>query len=144
MLEDNSCFDIEWVWLVYRKDNEMLIGIYQQLHRGKELGVNKAYECILEENNIPYLRLEASSPDFWEVIKSLDLFILRWGNYDTDRQRAYDLIPVIEQNFGIQCYPNWKTCSTYDDKIKEYLLLKTRGYPFVDSYIFWEKDTIDL
>ena len=119
----------------------MLVGIYNQLHRtGRELAVVKAYEKILEHNGISYVKLDAEAPDFWEKVSQLDLFILRWGNYDSDRQRAYDLIPVIENNFDVKCYPDWNTCSTYDDKIKEYLLLKTRGFSFVDSNIFWDKN----
>jgi len=90
-------------------------------------------------NGIEHIRLDASEPDFWEKMKKLDLFIFRWGHYDTERQLAHTIMPVIEEEMGIKCLPNWKTCWHYDDKIKEYYLLKQHGFPMVESYIFWEK-----
>lgn len=72
-------------------------------------------------------------------MKKLDLFIFRWGHYDRDRQLAHSILPVIEGEMGIKCFPDWKTCWHYDDKIKEYYLLKQHGFPMVDSYVFWEK-----
>jgi glutathione synthase/RimK-type ligase-like ATP-grasp enzyme len=40
----------------------------------------------------------------------------------------------------IPCFPNWKTSWHFDDKIKQYYLLRLHGFPIIDSYIFWEKD----
>ena len=97
------------------------------------------YEQILDYNGIKHIRLDASEPDFWEKVRTLDLFIFRWGQFDSDRQMAHTIIPVVEKELGIKCFPDWNTCWHYDDKIKEYYLLKQRGFPMVDSYIFWGK-----
>jgi glutathione synthase/RimK-type ligase-like ATP-grasp enzyme len=38
-----------------------------------------------------------------------------------------------------KCFPNLNTCWHYDDKIKQYYLLKSLGYPIADSWIFYDK-----
>jgi len=117
-----------------------MVGIYKmKTVNGDYPPVLSAYEKILSYNHIPFVRLEASQTDFWDKVKQLDLFILRWSQVDSDRQIAHDLLPVIEGKLGIKCYPDQNTCWHYDDKIKQYLLLKPLGYPMVESYIFWDR-----
>ena len=116
----------------------MLVGIHKEPY-GEFCRFLERYEEILDFNGIDYIRLEASQSDFWERIKTLDLFIFRWRHYDTDRQLAHTILPVIEEEMGIKCFPDWKTCWHYDDKIKEYYLLKQYGFPMVDSYVIWER-----
>ena len=38
------------------------------------------------------------------------------------------------------CFPNLATCWHYDDKVKQYLLLKSKSFPAVKSYVFWDMD----
>ena len=118
----------------------MLVGIYKMKTVNGEYPPQLiAYEDILSYNRIPFVKLEASQPDFWDTVRKLDLFILRWGHWDSDRHLAHDLLPVIENNLGIKCFPDLNTCWHYDDKVKQYLLLKPLGFPMVESYIFWDK-----
>jgi len=120
----------------------MQVGIYKTVdHNGKYLAVNTAYEKILAYNKIRFLRLEAEAPGFWEKIRTLDLFILRWNQMDSKRQLAHDLLPVIEGRLGVSCFPNQNTCWHYDDKVKQYLLLKPFGFPMIKSHIFWNRKT---
>ena len=116
----------------------MLVGIHKDPY-GKFCKFLQKYEEILDYNGIDHIRLDASQSDFWEIVKMLDLFIFRWGHYDTDRQMAQTIIPIVEKELGIKCFPNWDTCWHYDDKIKEYYLLAQHGFPVVDSYIFWDR-----
>lgn len=119
----------------------MLVGIYRcKDPNGNYLPRCQAYEAILEHNGIPFERMEAAQPGFWERVRDLDLFILRWAHYDSDRQRAMDLLPVIENTLGVKCFPNMATCRHYDDKVKQCLFLSALGLPIVESYIFWERD----
>ncbi len=118
----------------------MLVGIYRTYdHNGKDLAFNVAYEKILSHNGIGFLRIQAEDPDFWEGIRDLDLFILRWNQVDTLRQLVQDILPIVEGE-GINCFPDLNTCRHYDDKIKQYLLLQPRGFPMVKSHIFWDRE----
>jgi glutathione synthase/RimK-type ligase-like ATP-grasp enzyme len=116
----------------------MLVGIHRDLF-GQFRDLNLKFEKILQFNNIPCVRLEASQPDFWEIVPRLDLFIFSWIHYDAYFHRATTILPVIEKHYGVKCLPDQATCWHYDDKIKQYLLLEAHGFPVVPSWVFWEK-----
>jgi hypothetical protein len=80
-------------------------------------------------------------PDFWQKVSDLDLFIYQWEHYDRPKQIAQTIIPIIEYELKLPCFPDCRTSWHYDDKIRQYYLLKHHGFPIVESYIFWEKDT---
>ena len=116
----------------------MIIGIHKDQY-GRVDPYLQIYEHILSHNGIESLRIEASQPDFWEIISRLDLIIFHWVYIDRDQQMAESLIPVIEKEMGIKCFPDWSTFWHYNNKIKQYYLLKTHNFPVIDSYIFWDK-----
>ncbi len=118
----------------------MTVGIYKQHLGGLHQAYLERYEQILECNGIKCIWLEASLRDFWEKVAELDLFIYQWEHYDGPRQIAKAIIPIIQYEMKIPCFPNWETSWHFDDKIKQYYLLKQHGLPIIESYIFWEKD----
>lgn len=118
----------------------MLVGIYNLKDpNGRDLLVNQFYQEILELNEIPSIRLSAEQPDFWNKVKDLSLFILRVKQLDSHLQIARDLLPVVEKEYGVPCYPNQAGVWHYDDKIKQTFLLQAHGYPIVPSRVFYEK-----
>jgi len=116
----------------------MLVGIHKDQY-GKFCSFLQKYEEILDYNKIDHTRLDASDTDFWEMAKKLDLFIFRWRHIDDHHQMAKTIIPIIEKELGINCFPNMSTCWHYDDKIRQYYLLKSHGFPMIESWIFWNK-----
>jgi len=117
----------------------MKVGLYKQHLGGLHKGYLEKYEQILDFNGIDCIWLEASKPDFWEQVSDLDLFIFQWEHYDTPKQVAGSIIPIIQYEMNIPCFPSWETSWHYDDKIKQYYLLKQHGFPIIESYIFWER-----
>jgi glutathione synthase/RimK-type ligase-like ATP-grasp enzyme len=97
------------------------------------------FEEILLHNNIEVLRLNSDDSDFWEQIKTLDLFIYNFAQYDHDMQKALTILPIIEFEYKIDCFPNFTTCWHFDNKIRQFYLMKAHGFPLIDSYIFHEK-----
>ena len=119
----------------------MLVGINHNTDtNGRYLGVLDAYERILEHNGIPFVRLHADCPGFLEQVKECDLFIMRWGHYDSDSQQALAVLPVGEGELGVRCFPDMRTCWHYDDKIRQCILLSARDIPIVPSKIFWDRN----
>ena len=116
----------------------MIVGIHTDLH-GKSCDYIVKYEKVLEFNNIRSVRLDINQTDFWEKIKELDLFIFRWQHIDDHRQLAHTILPVIERNLGIKCFPDLNTSWHFDDKIRQYYLLSQFGFPMIKSWIFWDK-----
>ncbi len=118
----------------------MLVGIYNlKTPYGKERPSQIRYETILAHNHIPFVRIDPSRPDFWTTVRTLDLLVFHWSQWDIHRQPAHDLLPVIDKELQIKCFPNWNTCWHYDDKVKQYCLLKAREFPIVESFVFWDK-----
>lgn len=107
---------------------------------GQYLKSLRACEMILEHNGIPFERLSASDPRLLERVRGLSLLLVRWGHYDHDRQIARSLIPVIEVQLGVKCYPDWNTCWHYDDKISQWYLMQARGFPMAETRVFWERE----
>ncbi len=116
----------------------MLVGIHND-RLGRFNDFNLKYESILEHNKIDHIRMDISNADFWEKVKKLDLFIFRWNVAEDLKQIARTIMPVIENYLGIKCFPDLATSWHYDDKIREFYLLKNLGYPIIDSYIFWNR-----
>jgi len=116
---------------------KVIVGLHKDQNGSFDL-YTQIYERILNHNNIKCLRIEASTPDFWEVVARLDLVVFHWVYIDRDQQMGDVLIPIIEKELGIKCFPNWHTFWHYNYKIKQYYLLKAKNLPVIDSYIFWE------
>lgn len=121
-------------------DGKMKVGIYILSDpNGKDLDDNQVYEKILAHNGIPTIRLCADQSDFWEKVKSLSLFIMRFQQIDTNLQQARDILPVVEGAYGIPCFPNQASAWHYDDKVKQAFLLKAHGFPMTDSWVFYDR-----
>jgi glutathione synthase/RimK-type ligase-like ATP-grasp enzyme len=120
----------------------MIIGIYDLKNpNGEDLAVQKAYEQILTHNGITSIRLRVEQPDFWNQLNKLSLFIMRFQQIDSDLQLARDILPIVERSYHIPCYPNQTTAWHYDDKVKQYFLLKAEGFPIIESWVFYDRDS---
>ena len=109
-------------------------GRYGRISRFVEL-----YRKILEYNKIDHIILDSNDKIFWNKVNDLNLFIYRWLHHHDEHQLAKTIIPILEKTLGINCFPNMKTCWHYDDKIRQYLLLRLQGYPMIRSWIFWDR-----
>ena len=118
----------------------MRIGIYNfKGPNGEDVAVQQAYEKILAHNGIPSVRLRIEQPDFWEQVRNLSLFIMRFSQHNSDLQQACDLMPIIEQKHNVKCYPNLNTGWHYDDKVKQYHLLHSLGFQMTKCWVFYGK-----
>ena len=118
----------------------MRVGIYDLKDpNGKDLAVQKVYEKILAHNGIPSVRLRVEQPDFWEQVQGLSLFIMRFKQHNSDLQQACDLMPIIEQKHDVKCYPNLNTGWHFDDKVRQYHLLHSLGFPMTECWVFYDK-----
>ena len=116
----------------------MLIGIH-----GGKLGrfseTLKVYEKILDHNKIDHIQVDVNEPDFWEKVSKLDLFVFHFDNTTDQKELSKTIMPVIEKQLNVTCFPDINTFWSYDDKMKEFYLLKQSGFPVIDSVIFWNR-----
>lgn len=115
----------------------MRVGFYSHYDKDPE---RQVYLDILAYNGIEVIKTNINEDDFWNQVNSVDAFILKWGNTHDFQQIALNLIPIIEQKMKGRIFPDMATCWHYDDKIKQDYLLKEFGFPFVESWIFYDKN----
>lgn len=116
----------------------MLVGIHSfKSNESKQRLI--IYEKILEFNKINYIHLNINDFDFWQNVKKLDLFIYIMQDPTDYKELLKSILPVIQNYLKVKCYPNISTAWHFDDKVKEYYLLKQTGLPVINSFIFWDK-----
>lgn len=98
------------------------------------------YAEILKANSIPFEYINCQDHDFWDKIKEADLFLHYLNMGPAEMLMQHHLISIIDKVLKVPCYPDWATAWHYDDKVAEIMLLQSKGYPIVDSWVFWEKD----
>lgn len=104
---------------------------------------SEKYREILMKNNIPFVLIDPNSDSLLDEIKECSHLLFRHSQGDTDKM-IYETIFNIAQNiYHIKCWPNYETFWPYEDKIKEYYLLKSHNFPIIDSHIFWNYDHAD-
>jgi len=101
---------------------------------------SQKYLRILQYNEIDYVVLNIDDPEFWNEFKRIDYFIFRWGHAHNEAQRALSFLPIIERETNTKVFPNHQTCWHFDDKIRQYYLLKYHDFPVIDSFVFWNKE----
>jgi len=116
----------------------MVVGIHKDLS-GKIDPFLKIYIKILEYNQINYKILDIESELFWNEIKNIDIFIFRYGHHDARKQKAKIILPLIENFYKKKCFPDFNTSWHFDDKIRQYYIMKANNFPIIESWIFFEK-----
>jgi len=116
----------------------MIIGIHPNKKYRKFGYDSRRFIDILRFNGIKTELLYAGDTSFWDEVSKCTLFIYQWTHHDYHRQIAQAIIPIIENHLKIRCFPNIQSSWVYDDKIREYYLLKIHDFPFVESCVFYD------
>jgi len=117
----------------------MKVGVYVNRHGERDIE-RKIYFDILKHNGIDCALLgktELKNVDSWGDYSHM---VYKWGHTHDDHLVAKSLIPLLDSRADLKLFPNLATCWHYDDKIKQDLQMKLAKFPFVDSWLFYEKD----
>lgn len=98
---------------------------------------SEKFQQILICNNIPYVLIDPNSPSLLDDLKKCSHLLFRHSMGDTDRLIYETIFNIAYYVFHIKCFPNYETFWPHENKIKEYLLLKSNNFPIIDSYVFW-------
>lgn len=101
---------------------------------------SEKYEEILTRNDIPFKIINPNSESLFEDIKECSHLLFRHSQGDTDMSIYDSIYYVAHDKLNIKCYPNFETYWPYENKIKEYYLLKSLGFPIIESKVFWNYD----
>ena len=118
----------------------MIVGLHPNLKNSK-LGLNsKKFQDILNFNKIDNIVLYAGDEKFWKKVSKCNFFIFQWTHRDYYRQIAETILPIIENQLNIKCFPSHLSSWIYDDKIRQYDLLKLHHFPAIKSWVFYDFD----
>lgn len=95
----------------------------------------------LEENNIPYITINAFDNDIISQIKKNNVTHLMWHfnqNYYEDMLHARILFRSLKQ-IGIKTFPDENTYWHFDDKVAQKYLLEALDIPLVKADVFYNK-----
>lgn len=104
---------------------------------------SEKYREILTKNEIPFVLIDPNSESLLNDLKTCSHLLFRHTQGDTD-MLIYDSIFNIAANiYRIKCFPDFLTYWCYENKVKEYYLLKSHGFPIIDTHVFWNYDHAD-
>jgi glutathione synthase/RimK-type ligase-like ATP-grasp enzyme len=119
-----------------------MIKVGVHVHRRNKLSpFSLKYIKILEHNYINCEIMNVNNHNFWEKVSELSHFIYQWGGISDQHQMALSVMPIIERELGIKCFPDFRTYWHHDDKIREYLLMTSNKIPTPKTHIFWDRKT---
>ena len=104
---------------------------------------SEKYEELLIQNQISCVLIDPNSKSLLEDLKKCSHLLFRHSQGDTDKLIYETLFNIAQKVLQIKCYPNYETYWPYEDKIKEFYLLKSHGFPIIDSFIFWNYNQAD-
>lgn len=99
----------------------------------------RRYEQILKHNDIEVEYLSSSSEGFLDKVSSCDALIWYLGLADASKQPFYNLMPIIENDFNIPCFPSSKAIWSFDSKIRQIHQMQAHNFPIVKSWVVYEK-----
>ncbi len=95
----------------------------------------------LRQMGVAVETVDAEDPELLPRVAGADGVMWRHAHIPHDTIKARRILGALEHGLGMPIYPDLKTCWHFDDKIAQYYLLRSNGFPAVTSYVFWDKKT---
>lgn len=101
---------------------------------------SEKYLEIISRNKIPNIIINPNSYALFENVRSCSHLLFRHSQGDTDKILYESIYNIARNILGVKCSPNYETYWPYEDKVKEYYLLRNHGFPIIESNIFWNRE----
>jgi len=101
-------------------------------------GYSEKFREILDRNAIPYVLIDPNSNEMFDDLAGCTHFLFRHSQGDTDMMLYDSVFHIAKDIYKLKCSPDYETYWPYENKIKEYYLLKSRDCPVVETNIFWD------
>jgi glutathione synthase/RimK-type ligase-like ATP-grasp enzyme len=99
---------------------------------------SEKYKELLIMQGIPFSLIDPNSSSLLDDLKSCSHLLFRHSQGDTDILIYEAIFNIAQKIYNIKCYPNFETYWSYENKVKEYLLLSSLGFPIIESRVFWD------
>jgi len=100
---------------------------------------SEKFREILDKNAISYILIDPNSINMLDELASCTHLLFRHSQGDTDMMLYDSVFHVAKNIYHLKCSPDYSTFWSYENKIKEYYLLKSSGSPVVETNIFWDR-----
>jgi len=92
-----------------------------------------------QEHGIEYKLVDCYANDIIFQLENCQVLLWNWNDADYKAKKfAKQLIYSLEM-IGKKVFPNKKTCWHYDDKVGQKYLLEAIGAPFIETFVFYDK-----
>lgn len=104
-------------------------------------GFWEIFKPVLDESGyeLSLFDLEYNSDQKKLLQRHWDAFIWRAKHNPKERNPAKRFISIMDE-LGVNCYPDWKSFSHFDDKIIQSYLLLNKNIPIPDTFIFYKEE----
>ena len=112
-----------------------MIAIHKSLN-----GFHPRWVRYCDENNIPYKIVNCYDNSIIEELQGCEALLWHFHhNSVADLHVARKILFALEHT-GLKVFPNFYTAWHFDDKLAQKFLLESLKVPFINSYVFVEKD----
>jgi len=105
---------------------------------------SEKYRELLISHSIPFNFIDPNSKSLLKDIEVCSHLLFRHSQGDTDMLIYEALFNIMNNIHHIKCLPNYETYWPYENKIKEYYLLKSHDYPVIVTNIFWNYEHAEI
>lgn len=97
------------------------------------------YRRFLDANSIPWEIYPIHSQDWLEAANKFDIVLGIPSNEFFRLEELRNKYYVLETFLGKVCYPSMRETLVYEDKILENSIAKIYGFPFIETYVSYDK-----
>lgn len=119
--------------------DKILVGVVE-LEKDKFNPWTKKHISIMEYNNIEWIHLAIDKKNFYHDLNKCSHLIFCIAGRTSHKYIASILFTLNEQLLKKRIFPNYNSYWTFDDKIKETILLEMKNFPIIESKVFFEKE----
>lgn len=98
------------------------------------------FERFLKNNRIPYGFLEIHSSSWLEDAREFDIVIWRPMSFPYELDEAREKIHFLQETLKKHVYPSCSEIMFYENKVLQYYVLKSHGFPIIDTFITFDYD----
>lgn len=92
------------------------------------------YQRFLEHNNIPFDYYSPHNSHWLDDARPFDAIVWRVESPPTQVEEARRKIYLLEHHANKLCYPRFFSAQIYEDKIMQWELLRSLGYPAISTF----------
>ena len=100
------------------------------------IGYSEKFREIMDFNAIPYVLIDPNSNTMFDELAGCTHFLFRHSQGDTDMMLYDSIFHIAKDIYNLKCSPDYETYWPYENKIKEYYLLRSSGFPVVETNVF--------